>query len=57
MASEEVAAADRRDVDIDSPAGPSEALIVADETGHSVYWERPDVFNAAVLDFIGRHLG
>jgi pimeloyl-ACP methyl ester carboxylesterase len=30
-------------------------LVVVPETGHSPYWERPDVFNAAVLDFIGRH--
>ena len=36
---------------------PGSQMIVADETGHSVYWERPDVFNAAVLDFIGRHRG
>jgi pimeloyl-ACP methyl ester carboxylesterase len=30
-------------------------LIVVPEAGHSVYWEQPDVFNAAVLDFVGRH--
>jgi pimeloyl-ACP methyl ester carboxylesterase len=32
----------------------SELLIVPD-AGHSVFWERPDVFNKAVLEFIGRH--
>ena len=31
-----------------------ETLIVP-EAGHSVYWEQPDVFNRAVLDFVGRH--
>ena len=25
------------------------------EGGHSTYWERPDLFNRAVLDFVGRH--
>ena len=34
---------------------PRSEMVVADETGHSVYWERPDIFNAAVLDFIARH--
>jgi pimeloyl-ACP methyl ester carboxylesterase len=28
-------------------------LVVAPEAGHSVYWEQPDLFNRAVLDFIG----
>lgn len=27
---------------------------VVDGSGHSIYWERPDVFNAAVLDFLKR---
>ncbi len=36
---------------------PGSQMIVADETGHSLYWERPDVFNAGVLDFVGRHRG
>lgn len=36
---------------------PRSEMVVADETGHSVYWERPDVFNAAVLDFVARHRG
>lgn len=30
----------------------SETLIVPD-VGHSTYWEKPEVFNKAVLDFIG----
>jgi pimeloyl-ACP methyl ester carboxylesterase len=32
----------------------SETLIVP-EAGHSTYWEQPDVFNRAVLNFIGKH--
>jgi pimeloyl-ACP methyl ester carboxylesterase len=34
---------------------PGSELVVAPESGHSVYWEQPDVFNRAVLDFVGRH--
>jgi pimeloyl-ACP methyl ester carboxylesterase len=34
---------------------PDNELVIVPEAGHSIYWERPDVFNAAVLDFIGRH--
>jgi pimeloyl-ACP methyl ester carboxylesterase len=34
---------------------PNSELLIVSEAGHSVYWERPDVFNGAVLDFIGRH--
>ena len=29
--------------------------IVVPEAGHSAYWEQPGAFNAAVLEFIGRH--
>jgi len=29
--------------------------VVVPEAGHSTYWERPDDFNRAVLDFIRRH--
>jgi pimeloyl-ACP methyl ester carboxylesterase len=32
----------------------AESAIIA-ETGHSSYWENPDVFNNAVLTFIARH--
>ena len=34
---------------------PGSELVVAPEAGHSVYWEQPDVFNRAVLDFVGKH--
>lgn len=34
---------------------PDNELLVMPECGHSIYWERPDLFNGAVLDFIGRH--
>jgi pimeloyl-ACP methyl ester carboxylesterase len=34
---------------------PGSELVVVPESGHSVYWERSDIFNAAILDFIGRH--
>ncbi len=34
--------------------GRSEFVAVPD-AGHSTYWEQPEVFNRAVLDFIGRH--
>jgi pimeloyl-ACP methyl ester carboxylesterase len=34
---------------------PGCEIFVLPECGHSAYWERPDLFNAAVLDFIGRH--
>ena len=29
--------------------------LVVPEAGHSTYWEQPDVFNRAVLDFIRKH--
>ena len=34
---------------------PNAELVVASESGHSVYWEQPDVFNRAVLAFIAKH--
>ena len=34
---------------------PGSEVVVVPESGHSVYWEQPDAFNRAVLDFIGRH--
>jgi pimeloyl-ACP methyl ester carboxylesterase len=34
---------------------PGSELAVASEAGHSVYWEQPDMFNRAVLDFVARH--
>jgi len=32
----------------------SESLIVP-EAGHSTYWEQPELFNRAVLNFLGKH--
>ena len=32
----------------------SEFLVVP-EAGHSTYWEQPEVFNRAVLNFVGKH--
>ena len=29
--------------------------VIVPEAGHSTYWEQPDVFNRAVLNFIGKH--
>jgi pimeloyl-ACP methyl ester carboxylesterase len=34
---------------------PNAELVVASESGHSVYWEQPEVFNRAVLAFIAKH--
>src|SRR5262249_23131815 len=28
---------------------------VIPEAGHSSYWEKPEIFNRAVLEFIGKH--
>jgi pimeloyl-ACP methyl ester carboxylesterase len=36
---------------------PGAELVVAPESGHSVYWEEPEVFNRAVLAFIAKHGG
>jgi pimeloyl-ACP methyl ester carboxylesterase len=30
-------------------------VVIVPEAGHSSYWERPDVFNRAVLDFLRKH--
>lgn len=32
----------------------SQTLVIP-EAGHSAYWERPEIFNRAVLDFLGKH--
>ena len=32
----------------------SESFVVP-EAGHSAYWEQPEIFNRAVLQFIGKH--
>jgi pimeloyl-ACP methyl ester carboxylesterase len=34
---------------------PNSEIVIAPEAGHSVYWEQPDVFNRAVLDFVGKY--
>jgi pimeloyl-ACP methyl ester carboxylesterase len=34
---------------------PGSELVVAPEAGHSVYWEEPDLFNRAVLEFTAKH--
>ncbi len=34
---------------------PGSEVVIVPDTGHAIYWERPDVFNRAVLDFIGKH--
>jgi pimeloyl-ACP methyl ester carboxylesterase len=30
-------------------------LLVIPECGHSAYWEQPELFNRAILEFIGKH--
>lgn len=34
---------------------PNSRTVILPEVGHSAYWEAPQLFNRAVLDFIGRH--
>jgi pimeloyl-ACP methyl ester carboxylesterase len=34
---------------------PGSEVVIVPETGHAIYWERPDIFNQVVLDFIGKH--
>jgi pimeloyl-ACP methyl ester carboxylesterase len=34
---------------------PTSEMVVVEEAGHSVYWERPDQFNQAVLGFVAKH--
>lgn len=34
---------------------PDCEIFIVEECGHSPYWERPDVFNAVVIDFLARH--
>ena len=34
---------------------PGAELVLVPEAGHSLYWERPDVFNRALLDFFAKH--
>jgi len=32
---------------------PNSRVVLVPESGHSIYWEQPEIFNRAVLDFIG----
>lgn len=34
---------------------PNATLTIVPESGHSSYWEQPQIFNAAVLDHLGKH--
>ena len=34
---------------------PNCESLVVPECGHSAFWEQPEIFNRAVLDFIGKH--
>ncbi len=34
---------------------PGSDMVIVPEAGHSAYWEQPDIFNKAVLGFIGKH--
>lgn len=34
---------------------PNSEVVIVPDTGHAIYWERPDVFNKVVLDFIAKH--
>jgi pimeloyl-ACP methyl ester carboxylesterase len=36
---------------------PNNEVVIVPECGHSPYWEQPEVFNRAVLGFIGRMRG
>jgi pimeloyl-ACP methyl ester carboxylesterase len=34
---------------------PDSEVVIVREAGHSSYWEQPEAFNRAVLDFLARH--
>jgi pimeloyl-ACP methyl ester carboxylesterase len=34
---------------------PGAELVIVPEAGHSLYWERPHLFNQALLDFLSKH--
>jgi pimeloyl-ACP methyl ester carboxylesterase len=36
---------------------PNAELVVVPDAGHSLYWERPAIFNRALLDFFAKHRG
>ena len=34
---------------------PNNEIVIVPEAGHALYWETPEIFNEAVLGFLGRH--
>lgn len=34
---------------------PGSEIEIVEDAGHSIYWERPDVFNTTILSFLQRH--
>jgi pimeloyl-ACP methyl ester carboxylesterase len=34
---------------------PGSEIMIAPESGHSTYWEQPDLFNRTILSFIAKH--
>ncbi len=36
---------------------PGSEIMIAPESGHSSYWEQPDLFNRTVLGFLAKHKG
>jgi pimeloyl-ACP methyl ester carboxylesterase len=34
---------------------PGSEIVIAGESGHSVYWEQPEIFNRSVLGFLAKH--
>jgi pimeloyl-ACP methyl ester carboxylesterase len=34
---------------------PNSEVVIVGEAGHSSYWEQPEEFNRAVLDFLAGH--
>lgn len=34
---------------------PGAELVIIPDSGHSPWWERPDIYNATILAFIGKH--
>jgi pimeloyl-ACP methyl ester carboxylesterase len=54
------------DADLDAPPSivreyakhiPNSEFVAVAESGHSVYWEQPRIFNRLVLDFVAKHKG
>jgi pimeloyl-ACP methyl ester carboxylesterase len=36
---------------------PNAEVVIVSEAGHSIYWERPDIFNSVLLGFFAKHRG